>query len=78
LRNKRRLLVRDDENCHARPRVLERVLYREFGIEHTTLQVDHVGDHAPEGDRRIEFLLRGESLESRRTDGGVNSAGRQN
>ena len=39
------VLVGQDENCHARRRDLEELLAREYGIEHTTLQVDHVGDH---------------------------------
>ena len=39
------VLVDRDENCHARRRDLEELLAREYGIEHTTLQVDHVGDH---------------------------------
>jgi cobalt-zinc-cadmium efflux system protein len=42
------VLVGREENCHARRRDLETVLKREFGIEHTTLQVDHVGDHEGE------------------------------
>jgi cobalt-zinc-cadmium efflux system protein len=49
------VLVGNDEDCHERRRELERAIYREFGIEHTTLQVDHVGDHAAE-DKRIQFL----------------------
>jgi cobalt-zinc-cadmium efflux system protein len=49
------VLVGQDEDCHERRREIEKVLYREFGIEHTTLQVDHVGDHAAE-DERIQFL----------------------
>ena len=36
------VLVERDEDCHARRRELEEVLLREYGIEHTTLQVDHV------------------------------------
>jgi len=48
-------LVGNDEDCHERRRELEKMIYREFGIEHTTLQVDHVGDHAAE-DKRIQFL----------------------
>ena len=36
------VLVRRGEDCHARRRELERLLRAEFGIEHTTLQVDHV------------------------------------
>jgi cobalt-zinc-cadmium efflux system protein len=35
------VLVRRDEDCHARRRELERLLADEFGIEHTTLQVEH-------------------------------------
>jgi cobalt-zinc-cadmium efflux system protein len=42
------VLVGREENCHARRRDLETVLKRKFGIEHTTLQVDHVGDHEGE------------------------------
>jgi len=39
------VLVGRDDNCHTRRRDLEALLAREYGIEHTTLQVDHVGDH---------------------------------
>jgi cobalt-zinc-cadmium efflux system protein len=39
------VLVGRGEDCHARRRELEQVLEREFGIAHTTLQVDHVGEH---------------------------------
>jgi cobalt-zinc-cadmium efflux system protein len=49
------VLVAQSADCHERRRELEKLLYREFGIEHTTLQVDHVGDHAAE-DERIQFL----------------------
>jgi cobalt-zinc-cadmium efflux system protein len=38
------ILVRPGEDCHARRRELERLLHAAFGIEHTTLQVDHAGD----------------------------------
>jgi cobalt-zinc-cadmium efflux system protein len=38
------VLVRRAEDCHARRRELERLLGEEFGIEHTTLQVDHVDE----------------------------------
>ncbi len=41
------VLVRRGEDCHARRRELELILAREFGIEHSTLQVDHVSD--PDG-----------------------------
>lgn len=49
------VLVGNDQDCHERRRELEKVIYREFGIEHTTLQVDHVGDHDAEGPR-LQFL----------------------
>jgi cobalt-zinc-cadmium efflux system protein len=39
------VLVRGGDDCHARRRELESMLAREFGLEHTTLQVDHVGEH---------------------------------
>src|SRR5215207_9608420 len=35
------VLVEPGDDCHARRRELEHVLAEEFGIEHTTLQVDH-------------------------------------
>jgi cobalt-zinc-cadmium efflux system protein len=38
------VLVRRGEDCHARRRELELILAREFGIEHSTLQVDHASD----------------------------------
>jgi cobalt-zinc-cadmium efflux system protein len=40
------VLVRPGEDCHGRRRELERLLATEFGIEHTTLQVDHVVEDA--------------------------------
>ncbi len=42
------VLVGQSEDCHARRRDLEGLLAREYGISHTTLQVDHVGDHEGE------------------------------
>jgi cobalt-zinc-cadmium efflux system protein len=39
------VLVGRHEDCHARRRDLENLLAHEYGISHTTLQVDHVGDH---------------------------------
>ena len=42
------VLVGRNQDCHACRRDLEKLLANEFGIEHTTLQVDHVGDHAAE------------------------------
>ena len=38
------VLVGRGEDCHARRLELARLLEQEFGIEHTTLQVDHVGE----------------------------------
>lgn len=35
------VLVQPGDDCHARRRDLERLLAGEYGIEHTTLQVDH-------------------------------------
>jgi cobalt-zinc-cadmium efflux system protein len=35
------VLVAEDEDCHARRRELEALLARRFGIDHTTLQVEH-------------------------------------
>jgi cobalt-zinc-cadmium efflux system protein len=39
------ILVGSSEDCHARRRELEELLTHEYGISHTTLQVDHLGDH---------------------------------
>ena len=36
-------LVASDADCHGARRALEAILHDEFGIEHTTLQVDHDG-----------------------------------
>jgi cobalt-zinc-cadmium efflux system protein len=41
------VLVGRGEDCHARRRELETILAREFGIEHSTLQVEHASD--PDG-----------------------------
>jgi cobalt-zinc-cadmium efflux system protein len=38
------VLVRGGDDCHARRRELEQLLEREFGLRHTTLQVEHVGE----------------------------------
>jgi cobalt-zinc-cadmium efflux system protein len=40
------VLVRRGDDCHLRRRDLERLLADEFGIEHTTLQVEHVGERS--------------------------------
>jgi len=39
------VLVGRQEDCHTRRRELEDLLAHEYDISHTTLQVDHVGDH---------------------------------
>ena len=39
------VLVGRKEDCHARRRELEDLLVKEYGVSHTTLQVDHMGDH---------------------------------
>jgi cobalt-zinc-cadmium efflux system protein len=38
------VLVARGDDCHARRRELEELLRRDFGLEHTTLQVEHVGE----------------------------------
>jgi cobalt-zinc-cadmium efflux system protein len=38
------VLVGTDSDCHAIRRDLERLLHDRFGIEHTTLQVEHSGE----------------------------------
>ena len=53
------VLVGREENCHARRRDLEKLLASEYGIEHTTLQVDHVGDHDGKL-HALKFRSRGE------------------
>lgn len=35
------VLVREGDDCHERRRQLERMLHDAFGLDHTTLQVDH-------------------------------------
>ena len=38
------VLVATDSDCHAARRAMEAVLRERFGLDHTTLQVDHAGD----------------------------------
>jgi cobalt-zinc-cadmium efflux system protein len=54
------VLVRRDADCHAARRALEEILHERFGLDHTTLQVDHEGgallelelpEHAPQSGR---------------------------
>jgi cobalt-zinc-cadmium efflux system protein len=40
------VLVRRGDDCHLRRLQLERLLAQEFGLEHTTLQVEHVGERS--------------------------------
>ena len=40
------VLVAPDVDCHAKRRALATVVRDRFGIEHTTLQVDHEGDRS--------------------------------
>jgi cobalt-zinc-cadmium efflux system protein len=40
------VLVRRGDDCHLRRRELEQLLAEEFGVEHTTLQVEHVGERS--------------------------------
>jgi len=35
------VLVRAGDDCHGKRQALERLLHERFGLEHTTLQVDH-------------------------------------
>jgi cobalt-zinc-cadmium efflux system protein len=35
------VIVERDADCHAVRRELEQVLHERFGLDHTTLQVDH-------------------------------------
>ncbi|MGH2920486.1 MAG: cation diffusion facilitator family transporter [Gaiellaceae bacterium] len=44
------VLVRADDDCHARRRELEAMLAEEFDLRHTTLQVEHVT-----GGRRLQI-----------------------
>ena len=53
------VVVAPGEDCHARRRELQGLLSRQFGIRHTTLQVDHAA--APQGPIRIEPLDRSDS-----------------
>ncbi|MET7767135.1 cation diffusion facilitator family transporter [Nocardia sp. NPDC005366] len=38
------ILVADGADCHAARSTIEQTLHSEFGLAHTTLQVDHIGD----------------------------------
>jgi cobalt-zinc-cadmium efflux system protein len=47
------VVVRSGQDCHELRRELQGLLGERFGIEHTTLQVDH--EHAPQAPLRIEL-----------------------
>ncbi|MGO4426184.1 cation transporter, partial [Streptomyces sp. MCAF7] len=60
------LVAAPDGDCHAVREDLERLLGEHYGITHTTLQVDHLGDNRPsrdahgsavDGDARDEHCL---------------------
>lgn len=55
------VLVPPGEDCHQTRRDIEKMLIKDYGIEHTTLQVDHIGDHEPHGQRFLTL--------SRKTEG---------
>jgi cobalt-zinc-cadmium efflux system protein len=38
------VLVARDEDCHRIRRELEELLHERFGLDHTTLQVEHTSD----------------------------------
>jgi cobalt-zinc-cadmium efflux system protein len=38
------VLVEPESDCHAARREMEAMLHERFGLDHTTLQVDHAGD----------------------------------
>ncbi len=53
------VLVGRQENCHDRRRDLEDLLKASSASTHTTLQVDHVGDHHASSSR-LQFIGRKE------------------
>ena len=61
------VLVAPGDDCHARRRDLERMLRDSFGIQHTTLQVDHEAE--PSGLLQIGAPERGHCGERHAVDG---------
>jgi cobalt-zinc-cadmium efflux system protein len=47
------VVVRAGDDCHERRRMLQRLLEQRFGVQHTTLQVDH--EAAPQPPLQIEL-----------------------
>jgi cobalt-zinc-cadmium efflux system protein len=50
------VLVPPGEDCHAVRRELERMLEQRFHVAHTTLQVDHAGEHGRRGLAAVPVL----------------------
>ncbi len=61
------VLVAEGDDCHARRRDVEQVLASRFGIEHTTLQVDHAFDEL----LTVAPVSQGRSARSRRRSAGT-------
>src|SRR3954464_6216649 len=62
------VLVGTDDDCHHARLQLERLLHDHFGIEHTTLQVDHEGGDLLEIEGRGEDDYRGMNSSAAETD----------
>ncbi len=59
------ILVQPGDDCHARRRELEQMLEREYRLDHTTLQVDHVA-------RPVQRLEVGRFTNRKHEDGHIN------
>jgi cobalt-zinc-cadmium efflux system protein len=57
------VIVRAGDDCHERRRRLQLLLHERFGVEHTTLQVDHEAARQPP--LQIEVTHGHEPLDSR-------------
>jgi cobalt-zinc-cadmium efflux system protein len=57
------VLVEPDRDCHAVRADLEELLYREYGIRHLTLQVDHLTTEAGHGHRGGHAAPEGQSAD---------------
>jgi cobalt-zinc-cadmium efflux system protein len=66
------VLVPGGDDCHGVRRELEQMLDERFGIEHTTLQVDHIGQNQL---LTIGPIGEGEHPESRHKHGTSSSQG---
>jgi cobalt-zinc-cadmium efflux system protein len=65
------VLVPREDDCHATRRELERLLHDRFGLDHTTLQVDH----EEESLLQVEVPTSKEALDSPRGPDGARRAG---